>query len=335
MPFVKADSKQAFLKLSFYGPSGAGKTLTSLLIAEGLAKASGKRVAYVDTETGGTHFYALAVKDRAVHPAAFDFDRIETKSLAKIDAECRALDLTKYGVLVVDSMTHVWEAAINAYTGKRTKIDSIPLQAWGSIKKPFKDFVRWAIDAPIHVILCSRQANVFETGDDGELKKVGVRAKTEGETPYETHVNIRLEAKQSPEDSTRTTYYAFVEKDRSGVLAGRTFANPTFKLVEPILPLLGSVQLSSEDPSTVAEADGELLDKEEAESADKEERSKGMLAEFHAKIAAAKDLPELAVVAGEIKKAKRKLLDEHRQSLLIVYQQTQEKLAAAVAPKGI
>ena len=50
--FVKAKSEQAFFKVALYGKTGSGKTLTSLLWAEGLAAREGKRVAFVDTERG-------------------------------------------------------------------------------------------------------------------------------------------------------------------------------------------------------------------------------------------------------------------------------------------
>ena len=42
--FAKAKAEQAALKIGIYGPPGSGKSFTSLLMAEGLAKASGKRV---------------------------------------------------------------------------------------------------------------------------------------------------------------------------------------------------------------------------------------------------------------------------------------------------
>lgn len=41
MAFKKAEAKQARLKLGIYGGQGSGKTLTALLIAEGLAKLEG------------------------------------------------------------------------------------------------------------------------------------------------------------------------------------------------------------------------------------------------------------------------------------------------------
>jgi hypothetical protein len=79
--FVKAKSEQAFLKLALYGKPGSGKTLTSLLWGEGLAARENKRIGMIDTERG-SEFYGLAIPERRVHPKAFDFDRLITRSLS-------------------------------------------------------------------------------------------------------------------------------------------------------------------------------------------------------------------------------------------------------------
>jgi len=42
-------------------------------------------------------------------------------------------------VLVIDSISHLWDAAIAAYTGKKTKGGGVPLFAWSSIKKDRAD----------------------------------------------------------------------------------------------------------------------------------------------------------------------------------------------------
>ena len=89
--FQKAMPEQAALKVSMYGPPGSGKTFTALLMAEGLVNRDGKRIAYVDTEHG-TDFYAKAVPARSVHPEAFDFDALYTRSLSKTLEAVQALD---------------------------------------------------------------------------------------------------------------------------------------------------------------------------------------------------------------------------------------------------
>jgi len=116
--FQKAKPQQARFKAGFYGKQGSGKTFTALLVAEGLAKRENKRIAYLDTEHG-TDFYAQAVKERAVHPEAFDFDAMYTRSIYETIEAVESLDPKTHGVVVLDSMTHLWEAAQAAYSGKK------------------------------------------------------------------------------------------------------------------------------------------------------------------------------------------------------------------------
>ena len=117
--FHKPQPLKAALKLALYGPAGSGKTFTALLLAEGLALHAGKGIAYVDTEHG-TAFYGQDVPQRRVHPDAFDFDTLYTKSISEVLAAVRGLDLETHGVLVIDSITHLWDSCKNAFTGKLT-----------------------------------------------------------------------------------------------------------------------------------------------------------------------------------------------------------------------
>src|SRR5580692_6648368 len=81
--FHKPQTLKAALKMALYGPAGSGKTFTSLLLAEGLACHTGKRIAYCDSEQG-TAFYSQAVPQRAVHPEAFDFEVLHTRSITEV-----------------------------------------------------------------------------------------------------------------------------------------------------------------------------------------------------------------------------------------------------------
>ncbi len=254
--FKKAKAEQAALKVGIYGAAGSGKTFTALLCAEGLAQLTKKRIAYVDTERG-TDFYSTAVPERQVHPEAFDFDALYTRSLAEIIEAVKGLNPDEYSVIVIDSMTHVWEAAQAAYSGKQTSIGTIPFNAWGKIKKPYKELVAYLLSSPMHVFICGRQGTQFEEDEKtGELKNVGTKMKAEGETPYEPHILLHMEAvRQKNEPST---IVAFAEKDRTGLLAGKIIHNPGFDtLIQPILPLLGGVQakIESGDESSAKDAE--------------------------------------------------------------------------------
>jgi hypothetical protein len=295
--FRKAKAEQAAIKLGMYGPSGSGKTFTALLLAEGLSKATGKRVAVVDTERG-TDFYCKTVDARKTHPAAFDFDALYTRSITEILDAVRGLSPKEYGVVVIDSITHVWESARLAYSGKETKAGTIPFHAWAKIKKPYKELINLLLSSPMHVIFCGRQGNEFEEDEEsGELKKVGVKMKAEGETPYEPHILIRMESTKTPK-GRESVITAFAEKDRTGVLAGQTITWPNFdNICKPILALLGGTQAKIQDDEEVGRIDAERLSEEEKKRI---EESAKLLEKFKARFIMCEGLEQLKQIGKEI-----------------------------------
>lgn len=266
--FRKATAEQAFIKMALYGAPGSGKTFTSLLVAEGLAKHAGKRVAFIDTERG-TDFYVQPVAERAAHPEAFDFDALYTRSITDTLDAIRSIDLNTYGVVVLDSISHIWDACIAAYKGKTTKIGTIPINAWGEIKKPYKELMALLLGIPAHVVICGRQGNEMAENADGELTKVGVKLRAEGETQYEPHILVRMEAPKPKRPGDPLTVMAFVEKDRTGKLQGKTLPSPTFDtLIKPIIPLLGSSQAKVETEDETAQRDADAMSAADAKRAE-------------------------------------------------------------------
>lgn len=296
--FRKAKAEQAALKLGIYGPQGSGKTFTSLLIAEGLANLTKKRVAYVDTEHG-TDFYCKTVPARAFHPDGFDFDALYTKSITEVLAAVKGLNCDEYGVLIIDSMTHIWESARAAYSGRVTKVGSIPFHAWASIKKPYKEIITILLNSPLHVIFCGRQGVEYETDEEtDELKAVGLKMKAEGETPYEPHILIRLEAIKPKKTNEVAQIIAYAEKDRTGILAGRSIVNPNFEnMIAPLMSLMGETQAQIAGEDETAAKDAEALAQADAE---REKESAEILRTFTARIALTDDLLSLKEIGKEI-----------------------------------
>lgn len=294
--FKKAKAEQAALKMGLYGPPGSGKTFTALLLGEGLAKLTDRRIAYVDTEHG-TDFYCKAVPGRAVHPEAFDFDAIYTRSITDVLAAVKGLG-DGYGVVILDSITHLWESCIAAYGGRQTSAGTIPMHAWGKIKKPYKELMQILLGSPMHVIICGRQGTEYATDEEtDELKAVGVKMKAEGETPYEPHILLRMEAVKPKKTNEAATIYAYAEKDRTGVLSGRSFASPTFdSLCRPILGLLGGTQANMASSDETAAVDAERI---AADDAEKVKTSAELLRTLQAKIALA-DTKTLKSIGKEI-----------------------------------
>jgi len=323
--FRKAKAEQAALKLGVYGPPGSGKTFTSLLIAEGLGQVTGKRVAYVDTERG-TDFYCKDVPTRAMHPKAFDFDAMYTRSLTEVLASVKALDQKEYGVVVIDSITHLWEAAIAAYGGSQTRAGTIPMHAWGKIKRPYKELMATLLSSTLHVVICGRQGTEYATDEETEeLKAVGLKMKAEGETAYEPHILIRMEAVKPRKSHELATIYAYAEKDRTGVLAGRSFANPTFdSLIKPLLGLLGETQAKIATGDETAAEDAERLADDDRARA---EKSASLLKEWSAKITLAADADQLKAIGKEITPAlKSQMLTADVAALREAYQAREKEV---------
>jgi AAA domain len=295
--FAKPTSLKSALNLALYGPAGSGKTFSALLLGEGLVRNGSRRVAVLDTEQG-TAFYSQAVPTRKAHPQAFDFDVLHTKSVTEALAALHALDPAEHGVVIVDSISHIWDACRNAYAGKLTKYGGIPLHAWATIKRPYKEMMNLLLSLPVHVIFCGRQG--IDYGEDegtGELKQVGFRLRAEGETGYEPDVLVRLESHKANRKAP-ATILAHVEKDRTGVLAGATIEWPTFdKLAKPLLGLLGSKQAAVPSDDEVAMKDVDALERQEE---DRRQRSAEMAADYAARIAEANTADELRHVGQKL-----------------------------------
>ena len=301
--FQKPKPLKASLKIGLYGAAGSGKTYTSLLIAEGLAKHMNKRIAFVDTEYG-TNFYTQHVAERAVHPEPFDFDCLYSKSITEVIAAVKSLDLNKYGVIIIDSITHLWESCKNAFTGKLTKIGTIPLNAWTQIKKPYKDLMNLLLSLPVHVLICGRQGT--EYGDDegtGELKNLGYKMRAEGETQYEPDILIRLESYKAGRKKNAVPV-AQVEKDRTGILAGQSIEWPTFdNIARPLLGLLGMEQVAIPSDDEVGIQDADALARQERE---RELQSAELAEQYTARFTLAESVAELEKIGKELTPAVKK-----------------------------
>jgi hypothetical protein len=313
---MKAMPQAAPFKGTIYGDFGTGKTTFAMMLAEGLAKRRNGRVAFFDTEFG-TKYLASPSPARTVHPSAFDFDRSMTRSLADVTNEVRALDPKVHTCVVIDSITHLWEAAREAWNAAHPGQD-IALRDWGPIKKPYKALVSALMDGPQDVLLVGRQKTIFEEDDKGKLANVGVGLRADADTQFEPDFCFQMFSLGKRGDETKPAL--FVEKDRSSILHGRTFPNPTFATIEPVLAVLGDAALKMEDDEDERTSkDAELLQQQDDKAKAKEEKSAGILRDMTAKIQSSTDAAALGGVADEIKKLKRYLVDEHLKTLQVLY----------------
>lgn len=168
--FTPAKRENVSLLIGLCGASGSGKTRSALELATGLA--SGGRIAAIDTEAGRLKHYA----------GDFRFDHADMKAPFSPDAYREAIvaaDAAGYAVIIVDSLSHVWEgeggchdmhdalvtaqveAARKAHNGNwefdesKTR-ERLSVGAWREPKAAHKRFVQRLLQCRAHLILCLR-----------------------------------------------------------------------------------------------------------------------------------------------------------------------------------
>lgn len=147
--FAPAVKSQGKLRIALDGPSGAGKTFSSLLIATGIAEAmdaaktpirtgSGRRIALIDTENASASDYA----DRF----AFDLVAIDAPyTVEKYLTALNAAEAEGYDIVVTDSLSHAW-AGEGGLLRQKEALDS----------RGGNQYANWALPTKMHEALKSR-----------------------------------------------------------------------------------------------------------------------------------------------------------------------------------
>jgi hypothetical protein len=252
--FKKAENTMAFAKVGLLGFAGAGKTRTGTEIAIGLHKSIGskKPVLFIDTETGSDFvlpiFQQHGIELMVSKTRAF-------KDLAEGMREAPNIS----DIMIIDSVSHFWVDIVESYR-KKKNVNRLSFQDWGIIKPMWSnDFSMPFVTSAIHLIVCGRagfEYDYFE-GEDGkmELYKTGTKMKAEGEFGFEPSLLIEMERIKNPEanEEYRTAKtkdakmkaakqiaagrefvrMATVLKDRSDIMDGKIFYNPSYEDFAP------------------------------------------------------------------------------------------------------
>lgn len=224
-------SGQGYLKAGFLGFPKSGKTYTALLLAVTAMKEFSVEgpLAMFDTE-GGSEYIAKAVKSLTGH------DLLGVRSRSFQDLLSVATECEKDGikVLLVDSVTHPWRELCEAYlktiNEKRAARNQRPrtrleFQDWNPIKQTWGRWTDWYLNSKVHVIICGRAGFEYdydvndETGRK-ELRKTGVKMKTETEFGFEPSLLVEMEREQNRKDKVELVHRAVVLGDRFGLIDG-------------------------------------------------------------------------------------------------------------------
>lgn len=208
LQFQRATKERIKLRMAIFGPSGAGKTYTSLRIATGM----GGKIAVIDTERGSASRYA----DR------FEYDVLE---LPQNDIETYVAAMAaahEYDVLIIDSLSHAWQALLEEVDQlARAKYQGNTWSAWSMGTPKQRGFVDALLRYPGHVIATMRSKTEWALDQDERTKKskpvrVGLAPEQGKGIEYEFDILLEL----------NTEHCAAVIKDRTGRFQDRIIEKP-------------------------------------------------------------------------------------------------------------
>ena len=192
-----------FVKATFQGPQGSGKTFTAALLACTAQKmfCPGKPVAFYDTETGSDFVAKLLENGTGRKPL-----RVKTRAFSDLMKTVHECIDGAAGVLIVDSITHVWRELNAAYMAKvnersrypKVRLDIADIMQIKELWYPWPDLY---LNSPLHIIVCGREGNEWgreeneETGKS-DLITVGKKMKVESEFGYEASLMVSMAARQ-------------------------------------------------------------------------------------------------------------------------------------------
>jgi hypothetical protein len=141
----------------FYGLSGTGKTLSALKMAAGLEPDPGKR-GLLDTEGGNRgQMYADAIEGGYLYASMSPPFTPERYMEAVAEFERAGVN-----VLVVDSISHVWEGGGGVLEQVEKSQLKNELARWGAPKKALKRLMQKILHSDCHIIMCARAKKTFE-----------------------------------------------------------------------------------------------------------------------------------------------------------------------------
>lgn len=204
MKFVKAERKQAKLRLALSGPAGSGKTWSALLIAQGL----GGKIAVIDTERGSASLYSHL----------FEFQTLQLDPPYSPERFIEAIGAAEHGgfdVLVIDSISHEWNGSggcleINEALAN-SKFRGNTWAAWNVTTPRHRAFLDKILQTPLHVIATMRSKTETVQGDDKKVRKIGMKAEQREGAEYEFTTMLELEHAQHIAVATKDRTNLFTE----------------------------------------------------------------------------------------------------------------------------
>jgi hypothetical protein len=203
MELKKSERSKAKIKMALQAPSGAGKSYSALLLAQGLTNGNLSKVAVIDTEAGSSNLYA--------HIGSYNVLNLESPHSPERYIE--AIDLCiKSGmeVIILDSISHCWDFLLDYHAS----LTGNSFTNWNKITPRQKAFVEKILQSDIHIICTMRVKQDYVLSEkNGKMvpEKVGLKAIQRDEISYEFTIVFDIDYK----------HFATASKDRTNLFEGK------------------------------------------------------------------------------------------------------------------
>ena len=205
------------LKGFLFGPTGSGKTYSSLLLASGIVQAqrgcseeeSFQHIVLIDTESGRG----------ALHAGLGEYNYVEikapynTEKLVNYITELNAMD--DIDVIIIDSLTHFWSkkgGILDQKTAYDLTSKTNSYTNWSIFTTKFNEMIDIILESPKHVLMTARAKSdtVLVANDKGkfEPRTYGLKPEMRDGFEYECDITFNVD---------KQTHELFVEKGIPGM----------------------------------------------------------------------------------------------------------------------
>lgn len=174
--FQPAQRRKTYLKLALMGPSGSGKSMSSLRLMRGLVGPEG-RIAAIDTENGSITLYD--------HVTGFDVVTLDPPFTPEKYVEIiQAAQAEGYDGLIIDSLSHAWKSILDSKNAADARGGN-SFANWRQPKERFDALKAAILQSKIHIAACLRAKTEYLQNERGKVEKAGMAAIGEPDLEYE------------------------------------------------------------------------------------------------------------------------------------------------------
>lgn len=257
--FKPATRFKSKLRLALDGPSGSGKTFTALRFATAL----GKKIAVINSESGAIQKYLGLAPDNV--PWQFDVCDLSDFSPSTYTQMIMAAGAEGYEVLIIDSLSHAWLAALEMVDKmtEASRSKNAFTSGWRNVTPQHNRLVESILHSPCHIIgtMRAKTEYVMESNERGVStpRKIGMEAVQRQGLEYEFDIVARMDI----------DHVLRVSKSRCPhpQVIDAVVCKPSAQWFQPVVDWLNDGLDIPSDAFAVTEADLEKLSRRESSAA--------------------------------------------------------------------